>query len=97
MLNSHPNINFYKVGSGIKSWLFTLDHKRIGLMYLLFICISFGIGGTFALLLRLELLTPGTLFFTAKEYNQLFTLHGAVMVLFPLFRLRYEIFYFRYN
>tara|TARA_B100001113_G_scaffold345782_1_gene335822 strand:+ start:568 stop:2172 length:1605 start_codon:yes stop_codon:yes gene_type:complete len=80
MSNAYPNINFFKVDSGLKSWLFTLDHKRIGLMYLLFICISFGLGGTFALLLRLELLTPGTLFFTAKEYNQLFTLHGAVMV-----------------
>ena len=80
MSNAYPNINFLKVDSGLKSWLFTLDHKRIGLMYLLFICISFGLGGTFALMLRLELLTPGTLFFTAKEYNQLFTLHGAVMV-----------------
>jgi cytochrome c oxidase subunit 1 len=80
MTHAQGNVNFLKAGSGIKSWLFTLDHKRIGLMYLLFICIAFGLGGSFAVLLRLELLTPGTLFFTAKEYNQLFTLHGAVMV-----------------
>ncbi|NBV41706.1 cytochrome c oxidase subunit I [bacterium] len=72
--------NYLNVAKGIKSWLTTLDHKRIGLMYLLFITISFGLGGFFALALRLELLNPGKLLYTAKQYNQLFTLHGAVMV-----------------
>lgn len=72
--------NFFQVSSGWKSWLFTLDHKRIGLMYLAAVCIAFGLGGLFALLLRLELLTPTQLLFSAKQYNQLFTLHGAVMV-----------------
>jgi len=74
------NINFYKATTGLKSWLFTLDHKRIGLMYLMFITLSFALGGLFAVALRLELLTPNTLIFNAKQYNQLFTLHGAVMV-----------------
>ena len=72
--------NFFEAASGWKSWLFTLDHKRIGLMYLAAVCIAFGLGGLFALLLRLELLTPTQLLFSAKQYNQLFTLHGAVMV-----------------
>ncbi|NQY73686.1 MAG: cytochrome c oxidase subunit I [Candidatus Margulisbacteria bacterium] len=77
-MTQHKNyLNEFK---GIKSWLFTLDHKRIGIMYLAFITFSFFLGGLFAVLLRLELLTPDTLFFTAKQYNQLFTLHGAVMV-----------------
>jgi cytochrome c oxidase subunit I len=72
--------NYLEISKGWKSWAFTLDHKRIGVMYLLSVCIAFGIGGLFALLLRLELLTSTQLLFTAKQYNQLFTLHGAVMV-----------------
>ena len=80
---SHQNTetgNFFEAAKGIKSWLYTLDHKRIGLMYLIFVIISFALGGFFALILRLELLTPETLFFTPKQYNQAFTMHGAIMV-----------------
>jgi cytochrome c oxidase subunit I len=72
--------DFYSVASGIKSWLFTLDHKRIGLMYLGSTVFAFFLGGVFALLLRLELLTPGRTYVDAKTYNQFFTLHGAIMV-----------------
>jgi cytochrome c oxidase subunit 1 len=77
---SQVPLNYLNATKGLKSWLFTLDHKRIGIMYLMFIAISFGLGGFFALALRLELLNPKELLFTAKQYNQLFTLHGAVMV-----------------
>lgn len=80
MGHTSSNTNFLESPKGWKSWLFTLDHKRIGIMYLWAILIAFGLGGLFALLLRLELFYPGQQFFTAKEYNQLFTLHGAVMV-----------------
>ena len=78
--HSNGNINFYKAAKGIKSWLVTLDHKRIGLLYLIFIVGSFAIGGLFALALRLELMSPDKIFLTAKQYNQAFTLHGAFMV-----------------
>lgn len=77
---SSSNVNYLNEFKGLKSWLFTLDHKRIGVMYLIFVVASFFLGGIFALLLRLELLTPTQLIFTAKQYNQLFTLHGAVMI-----------------
>eukprot|EP01047_Picozoa_sp_COSAG01_P000264 COSAG01_NODE_4_length_55812_cov_1344.168109_26_plen_542_part_00 len=80
MSNNTKSLNFFQVTKGWKSWLFTLDHKRIGLMYLASILVAFALGGVFALLLRLELLTPNQLFLTAKQYNQVFTLHGAVMV-----------------
>ncbi len=73
-------VNFYRNGKGLKSWLTTLDHKRIGIMYLIPILASFVIGGLFALAIRLELLTPAKLFFSDKLYNQIFTLHGAIMV-----------------
>jgi len=65
---------------GLTSWLFTLDHKRIGIMYLASIFFFFIVGGIFALLLRTELLTPGKTFLEAKSYNQFFTLHGTIMV-----------------
>lgn len=75
-----PNVSYLKAGKGIKSWLFTLDHKRIGVMYLIAIIFSFFLGGMMALLLRLELLTPGRTIMDAATYNQVFTLHGAIMV-----------------
>jgi len=65
---------------GIKSWLLTLDHKRIGVMYLVAILTSFFLGGIFALLVRTELLTPGQTIVDADTYNRMFTLHGAIMI-----------------
>ncbi len=50
--------NYLNEETTIKSWLLTLDHKRIGLMYLFAIMFFFSIGGFLALLIRLELLTP---------------------------------------
>ncbi|MGH7293913.1 MAG: cbb3-type cytochrome c oxidase subunit I, partial [Polyangiaceae bacterium] len=75
-----PHANYLKASHGIKSWLLTLDHKRIGLMYLTMVCIAFLVGGIFALLLRLELLTPGKTIIDGETYNRFFTLHGSVMV-----------------
>jgi cytochrome c oxidase subunit 1 len=72
--------NYLKHGKGILSWLFTLDHKRIGIMYLAAILSSFFLGGVFALLVRAELFTPGQTIMTADTYNKMFTLHGAVMI-----------------
>jgi cytochrome c oxidase subunit 1 len=69
---------------GIKSWLLTVDHKRIALLYLMGITFFFFIGGFFALLIRLELLTPAGDLVQADTYNKLFTMHGQVMVFFFL-------------
>ena len=69
---------------GIKSWLLTIDHKRIALLYLLSITFFFFIGGFFALLIRLELLTPAGDLVQADTYNKLFTMHGQVMIFFFL-------------
>ncbi|NOY91957.1 MAG: cytochrome c oxidase subunit I [Deltaproteobacteria bacterium] len=65
---------------GLKSWLTTVDHKRIGVMYLISILLAFFAGGVFALILRTELLTPGKTIMEADTYNEMFTLHGAIMV-----------------
>ncbi len=72
--------NYLNDKKGFWSWALTLDHKRIGVMYLVSIFFFFMIGGIFALLLRTELLTFGKNFIDPKTYNQFFTLHGAVMV-----------------
>ena len=72
--------NYLAHGSGLKSWLFTLDHKRIGIMYLVAILGSFFLGGMLALLIRTELITPARMLVDPDTYNQLFTLHGAVMI-----------------
>jgi len=74
------NINYLKASHGIKSWLFTLDHKRIGMMYLASILAFFVAGGTFAFLFRMELWSPLQNFLTPDQYNQFFTLHGVIMV-----------------
>jgi len=76
--------NYLNKEYGVASWLFTTDHKRIALLYLLSITFFFFIGGFFALLIRLELLTPAGDLVQADTYNKLFTMHGQVMVFFFL-------------
>lgn len=70
----------YLRGGGIWSWMTTLDHKRIGVMYLATTMFFFLAGGIFALLLRLELIAPGQDFFGADTFNRFMTFHGAIMV-----------------
>ncbi|MGH9497776.1 MAG: cytochrome c oxidase subunit I [Terriglobales bacterium] len=76
--------NYLNQEYGIKSWLLTTDHKRIALLYLVSITFFFFIGGFFALLIRLELLTPAGDLVQADTYNKLFTMHGMVMIFFFL-------------
>ena len=72
--------NYLTHDKGVLSWIFTLDHKRIGVMYLCSVLTAFALGGFFALLVRTELLTPGHTIMDHDTYNQMFTLHGAIMV-----------------
>ncbi len=76
--------NYLNAEYGIRSWLFTTDHKRIALLYLISITAFFFIGGFAALLIRLELLTPAGDLLGADMYNKAFTMHGQVMVFFFL-------------
>ena len=72
--------NYLTHSRGILSWLVTLDHKRIGMMYLVGVLSAFLLGGVFALLVRTELWSAGETIVSADTYNQFFTLHGAIMV-----------------
>jgi len=71
-------------GYSLKSWLLTKDHKRIAILYLISITGMFFVGGFFAMLIRLELLTPAGDLVTSDTYNKLFSMHGIVMVFFFL-------------
>jgi cytochrome c oxidase subunit 1 len=77
-------INYLNATTGWKSWLFTTDHKRIAVLYLISITVFFILGGIFASLMRLELTTPQGDMFSSDTYNKLFTMHGVVMIFFFL-------------
>src|SRR5258706_975622 len=79
-----PRESYINIAYTVKSWLFTLDHKRIAILYLIPITVFFFIGGVFATLIRLELMTPEGDLVSDDTYNKLFTLHGVVMVFFFL-------------
>jgi cytochrome c oxidase subunit 1 len=72
--------DYLRAEPGLRSWLTTHDHKRIAIMFLIVTTLSLMLGGTFAMLLRTKLLTPGPAFIEPVTYNRLFTLHGVVMV-----------------
>jgi cytochrome c oxidase subunit I len=76
--------HYLNVSYGVKSWLLTKDHKRIALLFLVSITAFFFLGGAFAVLIRLELLTPQGDLVQAETYNKLFTMHGIIMVFFFL-------------
>jgi cytochrome c oxidase subunit 1 len=77
-------VNYLNAEYGWKSWLFTTDHKRIAVLYLLSITVMFAMGGVFAGLIRLELLTPPGDLFNSDTYNKIFTMHGVTMIFFFL-------------
>src|SRR4029077_12913999 len=79
-----PKVNYLNVAYGVKSWLLTTDHKRIALLYLAGVTLMFFLGGAFAVLIRLELVTPAGDLVQSETYNKLFTMHGVIMVFFFL-------------
>lgn len=79
--NSSGSESFYRTKRGLFSWIFTVDHKRIAILYLCSILSLFALGVTFGFLMRLELITrPGPFIMTAQTYNSIFTLHGVIML-----------------
>lgn len=75
-----PKRNYINAENGLLSWLFTRDHKRIAILYLISITFFFFIGGAFAGLIRLELLTPQPDLVASDTYNKFFSMHGIIMV-----------------
>ena len=79
-----PEKHYLNDNYGIRSWLLTKDHKRIAILYLVSVSAMFFVGGIFAALVRLQLLTPNAELFQRDTYNKLFTEHGVNMVFFFL-------------
>ena len=77
---SEPYINYIQATKGIKSWLFTTYHKRIGIMYLTGLTFFFLVAMSIGFVMKLEMLTPGKTVVEAQTYNALFTLHGIIMI-----------------
>ncbi len=92
MNSVEKEIHYLNHEKGFKSWFWTLDHKRLGLMYMWAVIAAFVLGGVFAMLVRMELMQPNSLeggqflsdqvggLSAADRYNHFFTLHGAIMV-----------------
>lgn len=75
---------YWRSGSRLRDWLLTHDHKRIAVLYLVSVTAFFFLGGFAAVLMRLELMTPGPDIVRDETYNRLFTMHGVIMVWFFL-------------
>jgi len=77
------SVDFYKVKtkrSGIGAWIFSTDHKRIGILYLVALVSFFIVGAILGILMRLEMLSPGETIMGPQTYNSIFTLHGLIMI-----------------
>ncbi|MCP3984489.1 MAG: cytochrome c oxidase subunit I [bacterium] len=75
-----PKLSYLNEQKGLKSWLTTVDHKRIGIMYLVMILIFFVVAMLLGLAMRLELLHSGKQFMEGTTYNTVMTLHGVIMI-----------------
>ena len=83
--SSDEPLNYLTNGHTVKSWLLTLDHKRIALLYLAGVVFFFLVGGVMASVIRMELMTPGgDVLYSPDAYNRVFTVHGVVMIFFFL-------------
>src|SRR5712692_8454160 len=82
--NKLPREHYLNATYGIRSWLLTTDHKRIALLWLGSVTFFFFIGGIFATMIRIHLLTPTGALVTPETYNKLFTMHGVAMIFFFL-------------
>ncbi|WP_417563883.1 cbb3-type cytochrome c oxidase subunit I, partial [Microbacterium sp.] len=84
-----PHMRFEQKGNIVVRWITSTDHKTIGYLYLITSTLFFMLGGVMALIIRAELFEPGMQIMpTTEQFNQLFTMHGTIMLLMfatPLF------------
>ncbi|MEJ7709242.1 MAG: cbb3-type cytochrome c oxidase subunit I [Pyrinomonadaceae bacterium] len=82
VIPTFPKDHYLNDGYGWKSWLLTKDHKRIALLYLVSITFFFLLGSLYAMVIRLEMLTPQGDLVQSNTYNKVFTHHGVLMIFF---------------
>src|SRR6516162_1494455 len=66
----------------LHEWITTVDHKRLGIMYILYALVFLGIGGIEATIMRIQLVVPHNHFVSPQMFNQMFTMHGTTMIFF---------------
>src|SRR5438128_5717031 len=76
--------DYLNISYRVRSWLLSVDHKRIAILYMISVTFFFFIGGAASTIMRLELATPQNDLVRAETYNKLFTLHGVMMIFFFL-------------
>src|SRR5579875_954002 len=64
----------------VTDWITTVDHKKLGLMYIIYATIFLLVGGAEAIIIRVQLAYPGNHFISPEVYNRMFTMHGTTMV-----------------
>ncbi len=79
-----PRWHYLNAANTVQSWLFTVDHKRIAMLYLISISLMFLLGGAAAGMIRLELTSPKGQILSSEAYNKMFSSHGIIMVFFFL-------------
>src|SRR5512142_2538592 len=79
-----PRVTYLNVATTLKSWLLTLDHKRIAILYMISITMAFALGGAAIAMVRFELVSPNGIVLTNETYNKMFSAHGILMVFFFL-------------
>ncbi len=83
-VEASSGVNYLNVKYGVKSWLLTVDHKRIALLYLASITFFFFVGSIPAVLIRIHLIEPHGALLQPATYNKMFSMHGIIMVFFFL-------------
>src|SRR4029453_18772185 len=77
-----PRIETTPWGETLHGWVTTVDHKRIGLLYILFALVFLAIAGVEALVIRVQLMYPHNDFVSPQVFNRMFTMHGTTMIFF---------------
>jgi cytochrome c oxidase subunit 1 len=91
---THVDAHEHEEETGLVSWLTTVDHKRIGKLYLFSALIFFMIGGLEALMIRFQLMFPENTFISAQRYNEMFTMHATTMIFLSIMPLSAAFFNF---
>src|SRR5260221_7902786 len=66
----------------LHGWVTTVDHKRLGILYIAYALVFLGIGGIEAAIMRIQLMAPHLNFVSPQVFNRLFTMHGTTMIFF---------------
>jgi cytochrome c oxidase subunit 1 len=70
------------IGSVLHDWVVTVDHKKLGILYILYAVFFLVIGGIEATIMRIQLIVPHSTFVSPEFFNQMFTMHGTTMIFF---------------